>query len=31
MNLYNKLSNRPYIFLQITGISTEKFRGIVKN
>jgi hypothetical protein len=30
MNLYNKLVNRPYIFLRITGISTGKFNDIIK-
>ncbi|MCP3659445.1 MAG: hypothetical protein GY830_03655, partial [Bacteroidetes bacterium] len=30
MNLYNKLVNRPYIFLRITGMSPGKFNDIIK-
>ena len=30
MNLYLKLSTRPYIFSQITGVSLQEFASILK-
>ena len=30
MNLYRKLSTRPYIFSQITGVSLQEFASIIK-